>query len=50
MIVDSSALVAIALGEPGYEELAARLAAAVAVGIGAPTLAEAGIVLSARLD
>lgn len=49
MIVDSSAIVAIALKEPGYEELVAKLRAAETVGIGTPTLTEAGMVLSARL-
>ena len=48
MIVDSSALVAILLAEPGSEDLLERLAAAPNTGIGAPTLAEAGIVLTAR--
>lgn len=50
MIVDSSAIVAIALKEPGYEELVAKLRAAENVGIGTPTLTEAGMVLSARLE
>ena len=49
MIVDSSALVAIALQEPGYERIEAALAAAHTTGIGAPTLVETTIVLSARL-
>ena len=49
MIVDSSAIVAIALQEPGYEELVAKLRAAVTIGIGTPTLTEVGMVLSARL-
>ncbi|MBA2540459.1 MAG: type II toxin-antitoxin system VapC family toxin [Deltaproteobacteria bacterium] len=49
MIVDSSALVAIALQEPDYEELISALGAAPQVAIGAPTLVETGIVLSARL-
>lgn len=48
MIVDSSALVAIVLREPGWEALAAKLSAAPA-GAGAPTVAEAGIVLTAKL-
>lgn len=49
MIVDSSAVVAILLRQPGYEPLLDRLSQAQAAGIGAPTLAEAGIVLAARL-
>ena len=49
MILDSSALVAIALKEPGYERLLDAIAAAPRVAIGAPTLVEAAILLSARL-
>lgn len=50
MIVDSSALLAIVFREPGYEEILDRVMAADAVAVGAPTLAETGIVLTARLD
>ena len=49
MIVDSSALVAIVLREPGWEELVVRLGADPAPAIGAPTLVETGLVLSATL-
>lgn len=49
MILDSSAIVAIALREPGSEELLAKLRAAQVIGVGAPTLTETGMVLSARL-
>lgn len=49
MILDSSVIVAIALREPHYEELVGKLRAADTLGIGAPTLTEAGMVLSARL-
>jgi ribonuclease VapC len=49
VILDSSAVVAIAFREPGHEELLARLLAAEEVAIGAPTLAEAAIVVSSRL-
>jgi ribonuclease VapC len=49
MIVDSSALVAIALRQPGFENLLTAIAAAPRVAIGAPTLVETTIVLSARL-
>jgi ribonuclease VapC len=49
VIVDTSALVAITFREPGHRELITKLAAAHAAGIGAPTLAETGLVLAARL-
>ena len=49
MIVDTSVLLAVAFRESGCEHLIDRLASADAVAAGAPTLAEAGIVLSARL-
>ena len=49
MIVDSSALVAILLREDGHEDLIGKLSGAAVPGIAAPTLVEAGIVLSARL-
>ncbi|MBV9013101.1 MAG: type II toxin-antitoxin system VapC family toxin [Pseudonocardiales bacterium] len=49
MIVDSSALVAILLAEPGHQVLVDHLARAPVVGVGAPTLAETGIVLTAHL-
>ncbi len=48
MIVDSSAAVAILLEEAGYEKLLDALSAHDQAGIGAPTLAETGIVLMAR--
>jgi ribonuclease VapC len=48
MILDTSAILAVFLKEPGYEAVLEALVAADAVGIGAPTLAEAGIVLEAR--
>lgn len=50
MILDSSALVAIVLREPAASELLARMRRATHLAIGAATLLEAGIVLSARLD
>jgi ribonuclease VapC len=50
MIVDTSVLLAIVFREEGYERLVDELAAADAVAAGTPTLAETGIVLSARLD
>ncbi len=49
MILDTSAVAAIVFREPGHEELLARLLAAPEVAIGAPTLAESAIVVSARL-
>jgi ribonuclease VapC len=50
VIVDGSALVAILLKEPGYESLRDRLTAAEQVSVGAPTVLESSLVLSARLD
>jgi ribonuclease VapC len=49
MIIDSSALLAIIFREPGFESLLGQLEDADAVAAGAPTLAETGIVLHARL-
>lgn len=49
MILDSSAVVAIVFREPAHERLLAAIAAAPSLGIGAPTLVEATMVLSARL-
>ena len=50
MILDSSAVIAILLREPEHETLLDRLAESDTAAIGAPTLTECGIVLSARLD
>lgn len=49
MILDSSAIVALVFQEPGWEAVRDKLAAARWVGLGAPTLVETGIVLSARM-
>jgi ribonuclease VapC len=49
MIVDSSALVAMVLREAGHELLIDKLSSTTQAGIGAPTLVETAIVLSARL-
>ncbi len=49
MILDSSAIVAILLREDGQETLIDLLAEAQTPAVGAPTLTECGIVLSARL-
>ena len=49
MILDTSAVIAILFKEPGFESVFQKLADAETIGIGAPTLAETGIVLRARL-
>jgi ribonuclease VapC len=49
LIVDTSALVAVIREERGHALLEDRLEAAPAIGIGAPTLFEAAMVLTARL-
>ena len=49
MILDSSVLLAIVFREPGFEDLLERLEASDSLAAGAPTLAETGIVLHARL-
>lgn len=49
MIVDSSAIVAILLKEPGHEALQEQITSADEVSVGAPTLVETSIVLTARL-
>jgi len=49
MIVDTSAMIAIVFKESGYESLIDKLADAEHLGIGTPTLAETGIVLTGRL-
>lgn len=49
MIVDSSALCAIAFRETGFEAFETALAHARGSSIGAPTAAEAAIVIAARL-
>ncbi len=49
MILDSSAVVAVLLREPGFEALLDAIAAGGLPAIGAPTLTETGIVLTARL-
>lgn len=49
MIIDSSALVAVVLREPMHLQLLEVLDGAPYAGIGAPTVSELGIVLSARL-
>lgn len=49
MIIDTSALVAIFIREEGHERLVEAVAAATAAAVAAPTLVEAGIVLSVRM-
>lgn len=49
MILDTSAVVAIVMREPGFEELLVAVTGADAA-IGTATLAETAIVLSARMD
>ena len=49
MILDSSAVIAILLREPGFDHLLDAIDRAATVAIGAPTLAGAGLVLAARL-
>ena len=49
MIVDSSAIVAVLLKEPGHERLRDQLAAAQQVSTGAPTVVESSMVLCSRL-
>jgi ribonuclease VapC len=49
VILDSSAIVAILLKEPGYEHLRDHLAAAKQVSVGAPTVLESSLVLCSRL-
>ncbi len=49
MILDSSALLALVFREPRHAEILEAVAGARWLGVGAPTLAETGIVLAARL-
>jgi ribonuclease VapC len=49
MILDASAILAIVFREPGFEEVLRRMTEVPLVAAGAPTLAETGIVLHARL-
>ena len=50
MIVDTSALVAVVLREPGFQAVVDCLEGDEPLAVGAPTLTEATLVLSARLD
>ena len=49
MILDTSAIVAIHLREPGHEKLIERIVSADVVAVGTPTLLETITVLTARL-
>lgn len=49
MILDTSAVLAILFGEPGFEKLVDRILAADLVGIGTPTLSETAVLLIAKL-
>ena len=49
MVLDSSAIVAIHLREPGHERLIERIDTAEVVVVGVPTLLETAMVLTARL-
>lgn len=49
MIIDSSAVVAIFLKEPGHEEVLQKLGATESRAIGTPTVAETGIVLTSKM-
>jgi ribonuclease VapC len=49
MILDTSAIVAVIRDEPGKDRLIEAIEQASALGIGAPTLAEASIVLTRRM-
>jgi ribonuclease VapC len=48
MVLDSSAIVAIELQEPGFQGLVARIGEAETVAIGAPTVFETAMVLTGR--
>jgi ribonuclease VapC len=50
MILDSSAIVTIFLKEPDHETVRRKLIEAQVIAIGAPTLVETAIVMSARLS
>ena len=49
MILDSSAIIAIVLREPGFEEVEGKIADAISLGIGAPTLTETLLALENRM-
>jgi ribonuclease VapC len=49
MILDTSAIAAIYFREPEFEQLESKILTSRSIGIGAPTLVEAGLVISSRL-
>jgi ribonuclease VapC len=49
VIIDTSAIVAIILREPGWEALVRKLGVEPSAGVAAPALAEAGLVLTAKM-
>ena len=49
MVLDSSAILALLLEEPGHEKVLQQLRSASIVAVGAPTLVETAMVLSSRL-
>jgi ribonuclease VapC len=49
MVLDTSAIVAIVLKEPGFERLIEKIALARAIAVGTPTLLECAMVLTSRL-
>lgn len=49
MVLDTSAIVALLLAEPGYKALVAKIQTARILAAGSPTIVEAGMVLSSRL-
>ena len=49
MILDSSAIIAIVVREPGWDSLTGKIGSERAIGVGAPTLAETGIVLTRKI-
>jgi ribonuclease VapC len=49
VILDSSAIVAILLRQPGFEPLLEHVARTELTGVGTPTLAETGIVVEAKV-
>ena len=49
LILDSSAILAIILQQPGYERALDRIGNAGSIGVGTPTVVETAIVLSAKM-
>ncbi|MCU1262747.1 MAG: PilT protein domain protein [Bryobacterales bacterium] len=49
MVLDTSAIVALLLAEPGFKGLMMKIQTARILAVGSPTIVEAGMVLSSRL-